>query len=87
MFDRCGLMAVSFRAVARKFAMSFDDYRARERIRLNCETWSGRRVASMPPSRAERDKERDARAWAYARQHRVSYHAACRELFDDDDDS
>jgi hypothetical protein len=64
--------------------MAFDDFRAREHWRLNCRAWEGRCTPHERPSQAQADRERDERAWRYARQHRVSYREAVRQLFDDD---
>jgi hypothetical protein len=66
--------------------VAFDDYRVREHWRLNCVGWNGRRAQHEQQSQAERNRERDAQAWRYARQHRVSYSEACRQLFDTDED-
>lgn len=65
--------------------MAFDDFRARPYVRLNCKSWDSSRADHPAPSQAQTDRERDARAWAYARTHRVSYREAVRQLFDDDD--
>lgn len=65
--------------------MAFDAYKAHTFMRLNCRTWDGARSDHHPSSQAETDREREARAWAYARTHHVSYQEAVRQLFDDDE--